>query len=248
MSYNEMPYPMQAGGRRSGIANLWRKEQQQWWGNWNWLKQGVIWLLLLNGFYAIVLLALTHIGKMAGGMSTESAGLVFIVSFLTLFVSVGTVIQAQGAILDEKMRGTVAWILSKPVSRSAFVLAKCAPLPGMFLLITLIPGLCATLQLSLALGQMLPLATIGLLLGWLATSLLFYFCLTLLLGTLFNNRGPVIGLALLIVMLITQLAQQLPPALVAQNFLLPLLMELALVGGAALCLLGALLRFGREEF
>lgn len=248
MSRNGMRHPVQVQGWRSGLTNLWRKEQQQWWGNGNWLKQSIIWLLLLNGFYTIMLLALTHVGNMAAGMGTESAGLVFIVSFLALFINVGTVIQAQGAILDEKLRGTVAWILSKPVSRSAFVLAKCAPLPGMLLLIVLVPGLVAVLQLSLALGQMLPLVTMVLLVGWLAASLLFYFCLTLLLGTVFNSRAPVIGIALLMVMLVSQLAQQLPPALVAQHFLPPILMELALIGGAALCLLGAILRFTREEF
>ena len=248
MSHNALLHPVKAQGWRSGLTNLWRKEQQQWWGNWNWLKQSAVWLLLLNGFYTIMLLALTHSGKTAAGMSTESAGLVFTVSFLALFINVGTVIQAQGAILDEKLRGTVAWILSKPISRGAFVLAKCAPLPGMLLLIALVPGLVAVLQLSLALGQMLPLMTMLLLLGWLAASLLFFFGLTLLLGTLFNSRAPVIGIALLVVMLVSQLAQQLPPALVAQQFLLPILVELALIGSAALCLLGAILRFTREEF
>ena len=247
--HNATPFnPVRERGWRAGLSNLWRKEQQQWWGRRNWLKQGLIWLVLLDGFYGLMLLTVTHVGHMTAHMSTESAGLVFLVSFLALFLNVGAVIQAQGAILDEKLRGTAGWLLSKPLSRSAFVLAKCAPLPGMLLLMVLLPGLVAGLQLSLALGRLLSLATMLLLIGWLAASLLFYFCLTLLLGTLFDSRAPVIGIALLAVILESQLAQQIPAALVANQLLLPALIELALISSAALCLLGAILRFTREEF
>lgn len=247
MPDNRFFYALREHAWTCGLANLWHKEQQQWWKSWSLLKRALIWLVLLDGFYALILLDLTHTGTMPVGMNLQGAALAFIVSFLSLLISAGTVIQAQGAILDERRNGTMAWILSKPISRGAFVLAKCAPLPAMILLMVLVPGLVTELQIALVLGQPLPFVTMLLLLGWLAASLLFSFCLTLFLSTLFNSRTLVISIALLIALLVSQLAQQLPPALLTQQFLLPVLIECALISSAALCLLGAILRFSKEE-
>ena len=36
-----------------------------------------------------------------------------------LFGAIGTVIAMQGSLIDEKKSGTAAWIMSKPVSRTA---------------------------------------------------------------------------------------------------------------------------------
>ncbi|MBA3947025.1 MAG: hypothetical protein H0X37_20990 [Herpetosiphonaceae bacterium] len=235
-------------GWRSGLGNLWSKDSHRWWGHWNWLRQSLIWLFLLNGFLTIALVSLGYRGSAALGVSMIEASFVFVVSFFSLFIGIGAIIQAQGAIIDDRQRGTAAWILSKPTSRSAFILAKCAVLPGMLLTMVVLPGLVAVLQISLMIGQLLPITMMLMLLGWLAAALGFYFFMTLLLGTLFLRRTLVLGLALFVLMVLTQAAQLIPHALVTHQFMLPVGLVLALAGGGALCLLLAVMRFASEEF
>jgi ABC-2 type transport system permease protein len=107
------------------------------------------------------------------------------------------IIILQDAIVGEKQSGTAAWVLSKPVSRPAFIVSKIIPNAiGVLVTMVLIPGAVAYAQIALATGTAIPplqfIAAQGIL--WL--NLIFYLTLTLMLGTLFNHRGPVIGLAL----------------------------------------------------
>lgn len=44
-------------GWMSGFSNLFRRENQQWWGTWQWLIQVLIWMAIINGMLAMVTLA-----------------------------------------------------------------------------------------------------------------------------------------------------------------------------------------------
>ena len=107
------------------------------------------------------------------------------------------IVITQGAIIGEKQSGTAAWIMSAPVSRSAFILAKLvANALGFFVVIILVQGLVAYAQLSLSDGSPLPLAPFLTMLALLSLYLLFYLVLTLMLGAFFDTRGPVLGIAI----------------------------------------------------
>ena len=179
-----------ARGWRGGLRNMLRVENGKWWRSQMWWIQAIMWTAIVNGILAGILWS----GQEAVG-AIEAVSLYGI--FSGLFPAIAVVIIMQDALVGEKETGTAAWILSKPVSRTAFVLAKfLANSLGVLVTMLLIPGLVAYIQISLALGSWLAplnfLAGIGVLyvLQW------YYLSLTLMLGAFFNQRGPVIGIPL----------------------------------------------------
>ena len=108
---------------RRGFANLLRKENGMWWGTRRWWVQSLVWLLTLNGFIAF-LIWLVPVLDPGGETVSPSEGLEVFMVFLGFFGAIGVMVLTQGAIVGEKRSGTVAWILSNPVSRSAFILSK----------------------------------------------------------------------------------------------------------------------------
>jgi ABC-2 type transport system permease protein len=179
-------------GWRRGFANLLHKEFSLWWGTRKWLVHMLIWLVLLNGFVLLVALS----DAMPPQQAAQEAIQVFFMigAFAT---GIGVVTAAQGAIVAEKQLGTAAWLMSKPASRSAFVLTKFVAIAASFLgLAVLLPGVVFYVE-SLALFGQAP-GPLQLLYGLGVTALhvLFYLGLTLLLGTLFSKRGPVTGIAM----------------------------------------------------
>jgi ABC-2 type transport system permease protein len=112
-------------------------------------------------------------------------------------VGIGTVIAAQGTIVGEKQLGTAAWVMSKPASRSAFILAKIlANLIGFWTTALIIPSILFLITVRFLLP--VPLATMSFLAGAgiAALSQLFYLTLTIMLGTFYNSRGPIAGIGI----------------------------------------------------
>ena len=238
--------PVQITGWRSGLTNLWYKESKHWWQTWHW--QLVIWVFLLDGF--------TTIAGAASRMSPSSVSpsspsmMVLVLLFFTVFPSFGTVIMTHGKLLDEQQSGTMAWILSKPVTRSAFVLAKFASLPGMVLTMTVIPGAIAYPIIWLFQSQMPSPMTFLLMLSLSASFIAFFFCFMLLLGALLKKRAAILGLGIFAAFVMIQVLFQnnaLARILINQMPLL-LLTTGALIAGALICFLLTLSRFVREEF
>ena len=129
-----------------------------------------------------------------------------------------SVTTAQGAIVGEKQLGTAAWILSKPVSRSAFVLAKFLAYAVSFVILALLlPSAIFYGQSLLLAGRAPELAPFLAAVGIVVIHTLFYLALTLLLGTLFNTRGPISGVAMGVLF-----AGFLPPNLLPQAAMLVL--------------------------
>ncbi|HET7089694.1 MAG TPA: ABC transporter permease subunit [Anaerolineae bacterium] len=179
--------PVREKGWRSGFANLLSKENGAWWRTRRWLVQTIIWVAILNGILATILFA-----EGVADPPSEGASLFMILSLAVL--PMGVIIIAQEAIIDEKRSGTAAWVLSKPVSRAAFILSKLIA-HGLGLLVTgvVIPGTIAFILLSAAGGSIAPGDFVAAL-GIAFLNVLFYLTLTLMLGTLFDGRGAVIGI------------------------------------------------------
>jgi ABC-2 type transport system permease protein len=177
-------------GWSRGLDNMLAVELGHWFRTKRWWTQLLIWSALVNGILALVI-----ISEDSGG----AAKLVMLFNiFLSLFATFGVCILMQGTIVGEKQSGTAAWVLSKPVSRPAFILAKLvANSVGVALTIVLAQGLIAYILVSAGSGTML--SPLGFLagLGVQLVHLLFYITLTLMLGAAFGRRGPVIAIPLL---------------------------------------------------
>jgi ABC-2 type transport system permease protein len=194
--------PVEARGWTAGFANLLTKETGSWWKTRRWLTGTLTWLAVWNGLLAIILWVIPRMALEEGEvLAFDLAGNVN--GFLSLggmFVTIGVVLLAQGSILDERLSGTLEMVLAKPVSRAAVILAKFAAY-GLGVLVTmiLIQGVVAYIQFSVADGDLPLLGFFGSMLVAFVY-MLFFLALTLMLGTLFNSRGMVIGIPLLLLL------------------------------------------------
>ena len=185
-----------ANGWRRGLGNLFRKEIGEWFGTRKWLVQIIIWLLLVNGIITIILVTESSNGTV---VIEDFAGEVIsaFLQMVMIMVGIGLVISLQGAIVGEKQLGTAAWVMSKPASRQAFIVAKAAAnIIGFGLTAVLVPTVVFLLESQFLVP--LPIQVAPFLAGMavVALSLLFYLTLSLMLGTLFNGRGPIAGIGI----------------------------------------------------
>jgi len=186
-------------GWRTGLANLMRKENRAWWGSRRWLVQSVLWALIVNGFAAAMLFAIPRLVAAVGApeMDALSMGLAGLFKLGALSLAAGTIILVQDAILGERQLGVTEWLLSKPVSRPAYVLSKLLA-HGLGILVILV-GLQGALGyglLSLAIGEPFPLPPYLVGMTGLAVHTLFYLALTVMLGVLTANRRVLLGVSM----------------------------------------------------
>lgn len=184
---------------RNGFRILLGKELRAWWSTRRWQVQGLIWTLGLNGMLFVALFVLPEMMRVQG----ESPGDPLIVGGQMFFalgmmaVSVGVIVITQGDVLDEREAGTAAWILSKPVPRSAFILSKLASnVISVMLLMVLLPALLAYVQFSIAGGGEFSSGSFLGGLGLMTLHILFYLTLTLMLGVLLKHRGALLGVSM----------------------------------------------------
>jgi ABC-2 type transport system permease protein len=189
-----------------GFRNLLGKESQAWWGTRRWWVNALVWLVVLCGL-TVNMLFVPTVANMASEAEIAAAGgltayillmgLNVFFKFGTVAVGIGTIILTQDAIISEKQSGMAEWLLSKPISRRSYVLAKLAAnaIPVLVLLIG-IPAATAYTLLSLRQGGFFPWTPFLSGVGLMTIHTLFYLTLTLLLGAIFNNRGPILGIAL----------------------------------------------------
>ncbi len=187
--------PVEERGWRQGFANLLRKENGEWWHTRRWWMQSLLWLLIVNGILAIGLWVVPVVAPEEAGDAMDNLGI--FVQLMSQFPVFAVIVITQGALIGEKQSGTAAWIMSAPVSRSAFILAKLvANAIGFLFTIILVQGFVAYVQLSLSDGSPLALAPYLTLLALVGLILMFYLALTLMLGAFFDTRGPVLGIAI----------------------------------------------------
>jgi ABC-2 type transport system permease protein len=104
----------------------------------------------------------------------------------------------QGVIVGEKKAGTAAWVLSKPVTRTSFVVSRIlGSTLGILITAVLLPGLVAyvTVGVFTPVGWLPPLNFLAGIVV-LAISMFFWLSLTLMAGTFFDSVGGVIAVPL----------------------------------------------------
>lgn len=178
-----------------GLDNFLRTELTGWFGTRTWLWQLLIWVGIIDGILAVTLYAM---GSDPAVSNPENDGAMLYSIFTGMFAAIGVVIIMQEAILGERLNGTAAWVLSKPLSRPGFILSKLiGNLAGILVCMVLAPGLIAYVLISwLGVGSWLPFGSFLAGMACLGIALFFYQAMTLMFGALFSNRGAVIGLSL----------------------------------------------------
>lgn len=188
MAANESFQLVNERGWRRGLGNLLNAEMGAWWKTNTWWIQALIWVSVVNISIASIVW---------GSTNNALEGLSLYVLFSCLFPTIAIIIILQDAIIGEKELGTAAWVLSKPVSRTAFVVSKLiAHSLGVLVTMTLLPGIVAYIQMSLAGSVWLNPLHFAAGMGVIWLYQLFFLTLTLMLGVLYDKRAVVIGLPL----------------------------------------------------
>jgi ABC-2 type transport system permease protein len=190
-----------------GFSNLFHKENGAWWGTRRWWINFLLWTLLVCGLTAFMLfIPNEEVYEASEAEIAQAGGLVAYILTLGLSVffefgittlAIWTVVLTQDMIIGEKQSGVAEWLLSKPVVRRAYVLAKLSAntLPMLVLFVGL-PSIMVYSMLSLRMGSLYPLMPFLSAVGLMSLNTFFYLTFTLMLGTIFNNRAPILGIAL----------------------------------------------------
>ena len=182
--------PRQARGCWMGLANMLAKENTAWWRTRRWWIQCLVAMFFLNFLMALNL----------GGNGSISNAVTTFLMVEGVVAAIAAIIMGQDAIQVERTSGTAAWVLSKPLRRPAFILAKLITYAVGFLVTWfIIPGAVAYLELAVIARTYLPVTGFVGMLGLAYLSLLFYLTLAVMLTTLFQSRGPVLGITIFLV-------------------------------------------------
>jgi ABC-2 type transport system permease protein len=264
MSGNEVFELVTERGWNRGLSTMLRSGLARWFRTRMWWIQCLIWGSLIG-------LLLAAIAFNPEPPPSEDLLMLFTV-FAGLFPAVGVVIIMQDALVGEKREGTAAWVLSKPLARPAFVLSKIIA-NSVGILITMIVVPCIIAYAIITISQKASLNPLGFIesMGVIFISHFFFLALTLMLGTFFDSRGPVIGIPLGILFLQQNLIGFLPSLryVLPWNLIIPignttplvlslmnnipvesdhLITLAAIVVESILFILIGLWRFNREEF
>jgi ABC-2 type transport system permease protein len=192
-----------------GFGNMFYKQNHQWWGTRSWLIQLLVWGAVINGMLLYFILSSLNSPLYAPGSQAEIAavkkavadeGILIYFVFGGLFAAAGVAIKAQDALIGEKRSGTAAWVLSKPISRYAFVLAKlAADVIGVLVTMVIVQGTIAYFILKSFTNFSPSLSNCLAALGLLVLMMLFYLSLTYMLGAVSNSRALTIGLPMLLI-------------------------------------------------
>jgi ABC-2 type transport system permease protein len=192
---------VEGSGWRLGFNNLFAKENCKWWASNRWWLQILIWLLILAGLVGLVLFVVPTLagpdGQPIGDQDPLMSAMQGFFGVGGMALAIGITILMQDELVTEKQAGTAEWVLSKPVSRSAFILAKLfAHSMGMLAVMIAVPGAGVYALLTIYAGNAYPVAPFLYGLGMLALHTFFYLTLTLMLGVLVNRRELLLAVAM----------------------------------------------------
>lgn len=182
--------PVEETGWRRGLGNLLQGELSSWFKSSRWWKQLIIWLVVVD-----LMLLFVIIGS-KGEVGEDAPDLVFLYGvFGGLFVAIGAMIIMQRTIVGEKRSGTAAWVLSKPVTRPAFVISRLLiNALGIAVTAAIVPALIAYLLYG-AVSDVgwLPAGSYLAAVVLLIIHALFWATLTWMVGTFSDSTGVVIA-------------------------------------------------------
>jgi ABC-2 type transport system permease protein len=183
-------------GWRRGLGNLLDKEFSGWWKTRMWWIQCLIWVGLIGFIVGTVLFGSPNSRPRLSDMVELYA------IIAGIFPAAGVIILMQDTLVGEKRDGTAAWIMSKPAARQAFILSKLtAYCPGVLVTMVILPGIVVYTMISIGVKASPDPWHFIAAMGIIFLSFLFYLTLTLMLGSFFTSRAPVIGIPMAILFL-----------------------------------------------
>jgi ABC-2 type transport system permease protein len=183
---------VQEKGWRRGLNNLLRGEYSAWFKSSKWLKHIFLWFSIINVMMIFMIIASAD----AARDGKDGPPLLFMYGlFGGMFVAFGVMIIMQRVLVGEKRSGTAAWVLSKPVTRTAFVVSRLVVNSiAIILTAVIVPGVIFYLTLGFFsdFGWLSPLGFLAALL-MISLHTFFWIALVLMMGTLFESSGGVIA-------------------------------------------------------
>ncbi len=179
-------------GWRRGLGNLLQGEYSAWFQSSKWWKHLLMWFAIINLMMLLMIFAAAQAAK--DGNDGPPILLMYGL-FGGMFVAFGVMIIMQRVLIREKRSGTAAWVLSKPVTRTAFVVSRLVVNSvGILLTSVIVPGvlLYITFGLFSDFGWLSPF---GFAAGLLMVSLhtFYWIALVLMMGTLSESSGVAMG-------------------------------------------------------
>ncbi len=179
-------------GWRRGLGNLLQGEYSAWFKSSRWWKNLLLWFVIVNLMMGIMIYATVDAAK--NGDEGPPILLMYGV-FGGQFVAFGVMVVMQRVVVGEKNSGTAAWVMSKPVTRTAFVISRLV-VNSIAILLTsvIVPGVILYLTLGLIsdLGWLSPLGFLSALVMF-SLHTLYWIALVLMMGTLSDSSGVVIA-------------------------------------------------------
>src|SRR5512141_2527685 len=184
-------------GWMRGLGNLLQGEYSAWFKSSKWWKHLLMWFSIINVMMVIMMVAAAK----AARAEEDGPPVLFMYGiFGGMFVAFGVMIVMQRVLIKEKQSGTAAWVLSKPVTRTAFVVSRLV-VNAIAILLTsvIVPGVI----LYISLGVLSDL-------GWLSPSGFFaalvmvslhtfyWIALVLMMGTLSESSSVVIAVPMVL--------------------------------------------------
>lgn len=242
-----------------GFAPFFRKELSEW------LRGGgaLVTVTVLSALGILGTLA-TRIDEMAGGtpLATNLAPTYNVIGAkFDQWIVFATVFASMGLIIGERSSGTLAWTLSKPISRSALYGAKWLVATGMLTVFGLAIPLAVSVGVATwAYGGVPDLGSVLVLGAWLATAVAFIVALNLCLATRIGSQAGIGAIAFGVAVvpyiagaLLPSLAEMWPTsvAIMAPSVAMGDLPNVATVAGWLICLVAfggiGLVLFSRED-
>ena len=184
-------------GWRRGLGNLLQGEYSAWFKSSRWWKHILMWFAIVNVMMFIMIMASAEAAKDGG----DGPPVLFMYGiFGGMFVAFGVMIIMQRVLVKEKQNGTAAWVLSKPVTRTAFVVSRLVVNSIAILLTSVIaPGviLYITLGLFSEIGWLSPFGFAAALL-MVSLHTFYWIALVLMMGTLFESSSAVIAVPMVL--------------------------------------------------
>lgn len=179
-------------GWRRGLGNLLQGEYSAWFKSSRWWKQLILWFAIINVMMGIMIIASAKEAQ----VGNEGPPILLMYGiFGGMCVAIGVMIIMQQVLVREKRSGTAAWVLSKPVTRTAFVVSRLVVNSIAILLTAVIaPGVILYLTLGLFsdLGWLSPSGFIAALLI-VSLHTFFWITVVLMMGTFSESSSVVIA-------------------------------------------------------
>lgn len=179
----------------TGLGGLLRGELARWYWR-RILAHTVAWTLLVTG---LLWYGTTSVSE------SDWRGFDLLIHIWWIALPLGSIAISQNAMIEERQAGTLSWVVSKPVSRPAFVLSKIVSdsvgivFPAVVLQAAIAWWMLPALDPKAGLPIRRPdVGRYLVVVGVEIVIIVLFVTLTVCMGTIFRNRGPVAGIGLVV--------------------------------------------------